>query len=146
MPSLANPHPLLNDGSRCQCKFAFTCFLPCKLHLADGSQQVEMILTGNFGNLQRCHALSTHRITSLNFIHNFVVFKLLIKVRVYAYVNYLKKNDDARDFHDTINPSYTDSVANHNYCRNNSDKYLAFFLESAKNFLTFAMSKPRLSE
>ena len=31
-------------------------------------------------------------------------------------------------------------VAKHQACRNNSDKYLAFFLESAKNFLTFAMS------
>ena len=30
------------------------------------------------------------------------------------------------------------SVANHNYCRNNSDKYLANFLEWAKNPLTFA--------
>ena len=31
-------------------------------------------------------------------------------------------------------------VAKHQACRNNSDKYLAFFLESAKNFLIFAMS------
>ena len=32
-------------------------------------------------------------------------------------------------FHDTINPSYTYSVANHHPCRNNSDKNLGFFLE-----------------
>ena len=49
-------------------------------------------------------------------------------------------NDDARDFHDTINPSYTYSVANHHPCRNNSDNNLAFFLERAFFHRTFASS------
>ena len=40
--------------------------------------------------------------------------------------------------HDLTSLPY--SVANHSPCRNNSDKNLAFFLESAKNHLTFASS------
>ena len=42
--------------------------------------------------------------------------------------------------YDSHNPLFPYFVAKHQACRNNSDKYLAFFLESAKNFLTFAMS------
>ena len=42
--------------------------------------------------------------------------------------------------YDSHNPLFPYFVAKHQACRNNSDKYLAFFLESAKNFLTFVMS------
>ena len=38
-------------------KFAPLHFFPGWLHLADGSQHIEMILAGEFGNLQRGHAL-----------------------------------------------------------------------------------------
>ena len=37
-----------------------------------------------------------------------------------------------------FNPSFPHSVAITLYCRNNSDKKLANFLESAKNHRTFA--------
>ena len=47
---------------------------------------------------------------------------------------------------DTILPSHKRFVAIFFRCRNNSYNNLAYFLESAKNFLIFAMSKPRLSE
>ena len=42
--------------------------------------------------------------------------------------------------YDSHNPLFPYFVAKHQARRNNSDKYLAFFLESAKNFLTFAIS------
>ena len=48
--------------------------------------------------------------------------------------------DSLYALYDSHNPLFPYFVAKHQACRNNSDKYLAFFLESAKNFLIFAMS------
>ena len=42
--------------------------------------------------------------------------------------------------HDTLYPLFPYSVANSFLCRNNFDKNLANFLESAQNPLTFAAS------
>ena len=50
-------------------------------------------------------------------------------------------NDHIKNaLYDSHNPLFPYFVAKHQACRNNSDKYLAFFFESANNFLIFAMS------
>ena len=47
----------LNDGSRCQCKFASTCFFPCWLHVSDVSHEVFVLLTRQLSDFERRHCL-----------------------------------------------------------------------------------------